>query len=140
MYTRRRVYSQSPQVMSNQGLPAAVEQLISSQLRTIDHVAVLLAVRAAGTSDVSSVSTQAMVTPALAAEILEELRQRGLLTRNGVAYRVEPDDALGNAVSQLAEMYNTRPVTLVRFIYDRPASTIQQFADAFKLRRDVEQK
>ena len=122
--------------MSKKGLPAVVQQLIWNQLRTIDHVAVLLAVRAAGTADATSVSSQAMVTPPVAGEILEELTLRGLLTQHGPEYRFEPDDSLDDAVAQLADMYNTKPVTLVRAIYDRPAHDIQQFSDAFKLRRE----
>ena len=122
--------------MSKKGLPAVVQHLIWKQLKSIDHVAVLLAVRTAGSGNAASVSPQAMVTPLVAAEILEELTLRGLLTQHGSEYRFEPDDALGDAVAQLADMYNTKPVTLVRAIYDRPAHDIQQFSDAFKLRRD----
>ena len=50
------------------------------------------------------------------------------------------------AVDALAEMYNTKPVTLIRAIYSRPAtpppapapapSPMQAFADAFRLRRE----
>jgi hypothetical protein len=126
--------------MSKQALPAVVQHLISSHLRSIDHVAVLLAVRSAGGGDAHRVSAPAMVTPAVATEILEELKQRGLLAQHGGDYRFEPNDALEEAVAQLAEMYNTKPVTLVRAIYDRPTTAIQQFADAFKLRRDEDQK
>jgi hypothetical protein len=32
-------------------------------------------------------------------------------------------------------MYNSRPVTLVRAIYDRPASAARSFADAFRVRK-----
>lgn len=126
--------------MSKPDLPAAVQHLIWNKLRSTDHVAVLLAVRTAGRGDANSVSAHAMVTPALAADILEDLKQRGLLQAYGREYRFEPDDALASAVEQLADMYNTKPVTLVRAIYDRPAHVIQQFADAFKLRRDEDQK
>ena len=130
----------SAEVMPKPSLPTAVQHLIWNQLRSVDHVAVLLAVRAAGASDVESVSRQAMIVPAMAAEILEELKHRGLLTGDGNQYRFEPDEALASAVTQLADMYNTKPVTLVRAIYDRPSHVIQQFADAFKLRRGEDQK
>ena len=126
--------------MQKPDFPKAVQHLIWNQLRSVDHVAVLLAVRQAGPSDANSVSLPAMVLPSVAEEILEELKQRGLLTGNGKQFRFEPDEALESAVAQLAEMYNTKPVTLVRAIYDRPSDVIQQFADAFKLRRDEDQK
>ncbi|HYW33382.1 MAG TPA: hypothetical protein VE869_17910 [Gemmatimonas sp.] len=126
--------------MSKSGLPAAVQHLIWHKLRTVDHVAVLLAVRTAGVGSANTASAQAMVSPPLAAEILEELTQRGLLERHGTEYRFNPDEALDGAVAQLAEMYNTKPVTLVRAIYDRPVHVIKQFADAFRLRRDEDLK
>ena len=81
-----------------------------------------------------------MLAPAIAQDILDELKQRGLLKLTAKGYQFEPDDALAEAVDLLAEMYNTKPVTLVRAIYDRPAHVIQQFADAFKLRRDEDRK
>jgi DNA-binding IclR family transcriptional regulator len=41
---------------------------------------------------------------------------------------------LALAVEQLAAMYNERPVTLIRAIYDRPPEPVMSFADAFRLR------
>jgi len=126
--------------MSKQDLPSAVQHLIWHQLRSIDHVAVLLAVRASSGCDVDSVSAKAMMAPSVAAEILDELKQRGLITLTANGYEFKPDGPLAEAVALLAEMYNTKPVTLVRAIYDRPVHVIQQFADAFKLRRDEDRK
>jgi len=120
--------------MSKQGLPPAVQALIWSHLRTVDHVAVLLALRTLGTGDSVAVGTKAMLSPETTSEILHEFQTRALVVRQGQEYRFEPDEALAGAVTQLDEMYNTKPVTLVRAIYDRPAHVIQQFADAFRLR------
>ena len=80
------------------------------------------------------------MAPSVAADILDELKQRGLITLTAKGYEFKPDDTLADAVALLAEMYNTKPVTLVRAIYDRPTHVIQQFADAFKLRRDEDRK
>lgn len=38
-------------------------------------------------------------------------------------------------VDTLLEMYNTRPVTLVRALYDRRTVVTQSFADAFRVRK-----
>lgn len=43
-------------------------------------------------------------------------------------------DSLRAVVDELAAMYNERPVTLVRAIYDRPAQPVISFADAFRIR------
>jgi len=37
-------------------------------------------------------------------------------------------------VDALADLYHTKPVSLVRAIYDRPARAAQTFADAFRIR------
>jgi len=110
--------------------------LIWNQLRTVDHVAVLLALRALGTSDPMAIGAKAMLSPETTSEILHELHARALVVRQGPEYRFAPNESLADAVAQLDEMYNTKPVTLVRAIYDRPAHVIQQFADAFRLRRN----
>jgi len=121
--------------MSTSGIPPAVQQLIWHQLRTIDHVSVLLVVRTLGSGSGLAISERAMLLPSVATEILEDLVTRGLVVREGAEFRLATDAALADSVAQLDEMYNTRPVTLVRAIYDRPAHILQQFADAFRLRR-----
>jgi predicted transcriptional regulator len=122
--------------MQKPDLPAAVLQLVWNELRSIDHVAVLLAVRAAGVAHADDVAIPAMLSTEVATEILEELAKRGVLTREGRGYRLTSNETLENAVEELAESYNRKPVTLIRAIYDRPPHVIQQFADAFRLRRD----
>ena len=121
--------------MSSSGLPPAVQYLLWNELPSVDHVAVLLALRSLGAGDVLMVAAQANVAPSLASEILHEFQASSLVARHGSEYRFEPNDALRDAVAQLAEMYHTKPVTLVRAIYDRSDYVIQQFADAFRLRR-----
>ncbi len=50
-------------------------------------------------------------------------------------FRYDPQtDSLRTVVEELVTMYNERPVTLVRAIYDRPAQPVISFADAFRLR------
>jgi hypothetical protein len=39
-------------------------------------------------------------------------------------------------VTQLAKVYNERPVTLIRMIYALKDTKIQSFADAFKIRKE----
>jgi hypothetical protein len=126
--------------MSNSGLPPAVQHLLWHELPSVDHVAVLLALRALGAGDALRVAAQANVAPGIAAAILHEFQMNSLVTQHGAEYRFEPNDALRDAAAQLAEMYHTKPVTLVRAIYDRPSYAIQQFADAFRLRRKEDNK
>jgi hypothetical protein len=43
--------------------------------------------------------------------------------------------ALRHAAMALAEMYRRFPVQVIRAVYERPPSPVQQLADAFRLRK-----
>ena len=71
---------------------------------------------------------------------LEDLVASGLVAREGDAgdgrYRYAPKNAtLRAATTGLAEMYRTKPVSLVKAIYARPPAAVQSFADAFRVRK-----
>jgi hypothetical protein len=70
-----------------------------------------------------------------AAKYLELFETRGLLAREAGRYRYRGDSELAPLVDSLATAYEQRPVTLIRVIYAFRDSSIQSFADAFKLRR-----
>ena len=122
--------------MSSQLLPGELRAFLEKYQLSMDHVAVLLVLRAepglAHTAE--SVATRALVTVAAAAGKMEEIARSGLVTRNGAAFQFAQENGNGTAIDQLADLYNTRPVTLVRAIYDRP-SAARSFADAFRIRR-----
>lgn len=67
-----------------------------------------------------------------ALSMLEELVSADLLQRRAGAYRYAPNDELRAVIDELAALNDTRPVSLVRTIQDRPANAVQQFADAFR--------
>jgi len=105
------------------------------------HVEALLLLRGAEPEarPVPEIAAAAQIaTLAAARRCLEELAAAGLVAVAGDGYRYTAAAAdTRAAVDALAQMYNERPVTLVRAIYSRPAS-VQAFADAFRLRRDEE--
>lgn len=125
--------------MARSELPPPVQQLVWRSLSSIDHVAVLLAVRAAVSGDglaAGEAAARAAVSEDVARAVLADLVKAELLQEQATTYRYAPDPESRAAVDQLAEMYNTRPVTLVRAIYDRPPASIRRFADAFRVRRE----
>lgn len=62
---------------------------------------------------------------------------KGLIKQAHGRYTYGPGTAeLARGVVELAHAYNERPVTLIRFIYRLADSTLQSFADSFKLRED----
>lgn len=66
---------------------------------------------------------------------LERFEAAGLLVRQEARYRYRPQSDLAPQVDTLAAAYNQRPVTLVRVIFALRDSSIQSFADAFRLRK-----
>lgn len=122
-------------------LPQDVRDLLAGHLASMEHVEVLLFL--AGDEARSWTAGEiAAVTHTPAASVtarLEELVASGLVSPSLSArdsYRYLPRTAaMRNAVRSLEEMYRTKPVTLIKAIYDRPASAVQSFADAFRFRK-----
>ena len=76
------------------------------------------------------------------AELAIERRLQGLyrskvLTRgNGEGHRfLPPDAATADRIAQLLRAFRERPNRVVELIYDRPATAIQAFAEAFRFRK-----
>lgn len=126
-----------------ESVPQDVRDLLTRHLATMEHVESLLALAGDEARSWSPVEIAA-VTHTSAASVtarLEELVTPGFVVRapsaGGDSYRYSPRTAeMRNAVSSLEEMYRTKPVTLIKAIYERPASAVQSFADAFRIRKD----
>ena len=123
-------------------LPQDVRDLLTRHLATMEHVEVLLTLardearswRAAELAAVTHTAVASVTTR------LEELVAGGFASAapagTSGTYRYAPGTAeMRAAVSSLDEMYRTKPVTLIKAIYERPASAVQSFADAFRLRK-----
>ena len=123
-------------------LPHNVRDLLDRHLATMEHVEVLLALtgdeaRSWNPGEIAAVTH----TPVSSVTVrLEELVSGGFASMDpsggGSTYRYSPRTAeMRSAVSSLEEMYRTKPVTLIKAIYERPASAVQSFADAFRIRK-----
>jgi hypothetical protein len=128
--------------VTDAGIPDEVRQLLARHVHTMEQVEVLLllARSADRTLGVDEIRAELRLpATALAPRTFAGLEDgRLIVAESGVPlrYRYAPASAeLRRAVELLADAYNTRPVTLVRMIYDRP-SPAQVFADAFRLRTE----
>lgn len=75
--------------------------------------------------------------PSWASMQLEALRGAGLVDEVGGRWRFAPADAeLEQATDALAEAYATRKADVVRLVFAAPNRDLEEFADAFRLRRD----
>lgn len=106
----------------------------------MDHVALLLALREQPevAHPASSLAGRVRLDRAVADRVLHDLVVAHLARQEGDAFIYAPASQARPAVDELAEMNRTRPVTLVRAIYDRPSRAALSFADAFRLRKPGE--
>ncbi len=122
--------------MADGDLPEAVRRLLHQHLPTMDHVALVLAFRSdPECRDMFALVSAARLQSNVAGGVLADLTASHFLQRSGTDYVYSPDAGTRALIDQLAELYNSRPVTLVRAIYDRPASPARSFADAFRIRK-----
>lgn len=130
--------------MDEFGLAPEVKRIIASNLATMDHVEVLLLLhKAAPTSRRVDDMVRDTKRPAeLILNALADLTSGGLVSKEAGSagvdlFKYEPrSESLRSAVDEIADVYNTRPVTFIRAIYDRPAKPVMSFAEAFRVRGD----
>jgi hypothetical protein len=121
-----------------------VRTLIRERLVSMDHVEVLMRLRDAAPDlvTVPQLERSTRLGPKTVARCLADLVHGGLARQepasNAFAYAVQtPRDTA--AVDELATLYNQRPVTLVKLIYEQPPTAVKSFADAFRLRDDTDE-
>lgn len=102
----------------------------------MDHVEILLCLhRAHDVRSLASLAAGTRLTETRTAAVVQELAGTGLIVANDTLFKCVRTEGTDAIIAELAEVYNSRPVALVRAIYSRP-SPIQSFADAFRLRKD----
>lgn len=127
--------------MTQPGLPADVLDLIARHLDSMEQVQALLILRREPSRHwrVDEIADEVRASPEKVAVDLAILHRNQLVSvepGEPKSYRYSPATAaLQTTVDNLEIAYNTRPVTLVKALYDRPARSIQSFADAFRLRK-----
>jgi hypothetical protein len=102
----------------------------------MDHVEVLLALRAAGGPVAADVIATGRGMPLSTAQrTLDSLVSTDAARGTAQGFQLNAEVATVPLAGELAVLYNSRPVALVRVIYSRQ-SPMQSFADAFKLRKE----
>jgi len=121
-------------------MPVELEELLARHMSSMDHVALLLAAREseATPATLAGLAAKARIEPDVAERVLRELVASRLLRREDELYHYAPSAEARAGVDALAEMNRTKPVTLIRAVYERPARAAQSFADAFRIRKPGE--
>lgn len=123
-------------------LPDDVVWLVNAHLPSMEHVdLLLLLVRTSPTSlSAAQVSAELHHDGRATAKRLEQFATAGLVVaevQHGErVFSYHPAGMREQmAVKSLLNTYDVRPVSLIRFLYERPAAptAVQQFADAFRI-------
>ncbi|MEX1187185.1 MAG: hypothetical protein WEA80_11400 [Gemmatimonadaceae bacterium] len=113
--------------------------MIQRYLATMDHVELLMVLRGGRDESfpVSRLAKQIRKPKELVQLCLDSLASAGLVAQlfDGTYRYAAREPTLDRTAEEVVRLYNERPVTLVRLLYERPPTVVDTFADAFKLRK-----
>jgi hypothetical protein len=109
--------------MSGSELPEPLRRFVERHIPTVDHVAILLAAREqpAMVHSPLALAQHGRLDRSTVDQVVTSLIASQLLTREGEGVRYAPSADVRSMVDELALVYRTMPVTLIRAIYARVA-------------------
>ena len=86
---------------------------------------------------VEAASARLYVNPAVAAEALNALARRGFLDAGPEGFVYQPlSTDMADDVTALAQAYSSSLIAVTHLIHSKPSSSVQDFARAFRFRKD----
>lgn len=129
--------------MNGPTIPDEVRRFILTSIATVPHLEALLLLRATRELrwDSDAVAQRLYVKEEVARQVLRELCEAGILAAHGEAgtphYSYAPQRPdLSALLDRVAEAYAANLVGITGLIHSRLDRQAQQFADAFKWRKD----
>jgi hypothetical protein len=128
--------------MNRDSIPNDIKQFILERIESVAYLEALLLLRSKPDALWSSgaVANRLYIDQQQTAELLARLDADGFVTlgeEDDPVYRYQPATAhLQQMVDSLAEFYAKHLVPITNLIHSKPKNRVQEFADAFKLRRD----
>jgi hypothetical protein len=120
-------------------LPADVRRFILTSVPSVPFLEAVLLLRAepAQAWTAGRLAQRLYVTERTAAELLGQLRDGGIAESAGeIAVRFAPGPELAGLVDRVAQAYAAHLMTVTDLIHSRVERRAQQFADAFRFRKD----
>lgn len=125
--------------MSVHDLPADVRRFILTSVPSVPYLEAVLLLRAEPVKDwdAAELARRLYVSERTAADLLEQLRSSGMAQEStGPAVRYAPTAELAALIDQVAQAYASNLVGVTDLIHSRIDRRAQQFADAFRFRKD----
>ena len=128
--------------MAEHIIPEDIAQFILEKIESVAQLEALLLFR--GNKEkgwsVKALASRLYISEEQTAQLLLVLSAQGFVSANPEepsAYRYQPGSAeLHEKLERLAEFYSKHLVPITNLIHSKPKPKIQQFADAFRLRKD----
>ena len=123
-------------------IPDDVARFIVEKLDSVAQLEALLLLRRSpeGQWSVQALASRLYIEEKQTVELLTDLCAKGLATATASAprqYRYQPSSTeLREIVDRLDEMYSKHLVPITNLIHSKPKPRVQEFADAFKFRKD----
>jgi len=123
-------------------IPADIARFVLENIDSVAQLEALLLMRNQREQDWSVVALAARlyIQEEQTAQIVSVLRMQGFVGQTGtdpVRYRYAPvSPELGSMLDRVAEIYRKHLVPITNLIHSKPKPRIQQFADAFRIRKD----
>lgn len=137
-WTRRTPWD-ATRTLPSRAIPEPVKQLIAERINSVPELECILLLREHPEQiwTPSEAGQRLYVSATVAGHVLSELAQRGFFDRSGSDYRYAPETPeLAESVDQLAEAYSHHLVEVTHMIHAKPSTSVRQFADAFRFRKD----
>lgn len=125
-------------MVSGEPVPEEVRRFLIQHVQTIAELEILLLVSASPERawTVKEVYKALLNNEALVEKALASFTQRRLVQKTEAgAYQFSSVAEIKGLMQQVAEIYRNRPARIVQLIYETPASEIEEFARAFKIRK-----
>lgn len=127
--------------MHREPIPEDLRRFLLTSVPSVPFVEALLLLREARGEPVETtqVARRLYLPEHAATAVLEQLAQARIVERSlhgPSAHRFAPDPGLAAVVEQLASYYRSHLVEITDVIHSRTGRKAQQFADAFKWRKD----
>lgn len=119
-------------------VPAEIREFI---LRNIDSIAdmealLLVSRETSRRWESATLARRLYISGQEAGQVLSRLHARGLLTFMDGTYAFDPKADPEELVAKIAAIYAEQLIPITNLIHSKALSRVQQFADAFKLKKD----
>jgi hypothetical protein len=127
--------------MADDFIPEDVKQFILQNIDSIAQLECLLLLRGNPHVEwsVSTIARKLYVSEQVALDVLANLSAQALVSVKDApaAYAYQPQDSgMDSMIGRLAELYSRYLIPVTHLIHSQHKNKIQQFADAFRIRKD----